>query len=131
MVLVHGTSSHCHLSINQASFQFLSHLTKILPGQATVMKKWLRGDNSINIQGRIVVHGHCPSIYIPSFIEMPTVVLKLIAGQGTGWADGQSSNYLGSIKMNTWLHCIFHELFLGEQKTTSTKVCTNLLIIIL
>jgi len=23
-------------------------------------KKWLRGDNSINIQGRIMVHGFCP-----------------------------------------------------------------------
>ena len=25
---------------------------------------------------------------------MPTVVLKLFAGQGTGWTDGQSSDYM-------------------------------------
>jgi len=47
-------------------------LSKIWPGQATIMKnKWLRGDNSINIQVMIMVLGHCPSlpsIYKPSFI---------------------------------------------------------------
>jgi len=26
-------------------------------------EKWLRGDNSINIQGRVMVHGHCTSSY--------------------------------------------------------------------
>jgi len=29
------------------------------PGQASIMKKWLWGDNSINIQGRIMVLVHC------------------------------------------------------------------------
>jgi len=27
---------------------------KKMPGQATIMKKWLRGDNLINIQGMIM-----------------------------------------------------------------------------
>jgi len=37
-------------------------LSKICPGQASVMKnKRLKGDNSVNIQGRIVDVGFCPS----------------------------------------------------------------------
>ena len=36
-------------------------LSKIWPGQATIMKKWLRGDNLVNIQGRMMVLVHCPS----------------------------------------------------------------------
>ena len=57
MILVHCPSSHCHLSTNQVSFQSLKYvLSKIWPGQASIMKnKWLRGDNSIHIQGRIMV----------------------------------------------------------------------------
>ena len=34
-------------------------LSKIWPGQATFMKIWLREDNSVNIQGRIMVLEHC------------------------------------------------------------------------
>ena len=41
------------------SIPFILH--KIWPGQASIMKnKRLRGNNSINIQGRIMVHGFCP-----------------------------------------------------------------------
>ena len=104
MVLVHSTSSHCHLSINQVSFQSLWYfprycsdryplwkiqsysgycvlhfhslpsiykpsfisipfvLSMIWPGHTSFMTKTrLRGDNSINIQGRIMVLGFCPS----------------------------------------------------------------------
>ena len=55
-------------------------------------EKWLRGDNSINIQGMIVVLVPFPSLpfsYKPNFIEMPIVVLKLFAGQGTRRTDIQ------------------------------------------
>ena len=39
-------------------------LLKILLRQASIMKnKWLWGDNSVNIPGRIMVHVHCPSSY--------------------------------------------------------------------
>ena len=40
-------------------------LLKIWLGQASIMKKtkWLRGDNSVNILGRILVIVHCPSSY--------------------------------------------------------------------
>ena len=57
---MHSTSSHCHLSINQVSIPFV--LSKISPGQASIMTNTkLRGDNSISIQGRIMVLGFCPS----------------------------------------------------------------------
>ena len=36
-------------------------LSKIWPGQTSIMKKWLWGDNSVNIQGRIIDFGFCPS----------------------------------------------------------------------
>ena len=40
-------------------------LFKIWPGQATLMKKWLRGDNSINIQvGSMVLESALPCIVI-------------------------------------------------------------------
>ena len=57
-------------------------------------EKWLGEDNSINIQGRIMVLGFCPSphdhlsinqvSFQSLFMLMPTVVLKFVAGQGTG-----------------------------------------------
>ena len=56
MVLVHCPSSHCHLSINQVSFQDMAR-THIHYEQ----NKWLWGDNTVNIQGRIMVLVHCPS----------------------------------------------------------------------
>ena len=55
-------------------------------------EKWLWGDNSTDIQGRIIVLWLCPSSHChlsPSFISMPTVVLKLFAGQGTRRTDRQ------------------------------------------
>jgi len=39
MVLVHNTSSHCHLSINHVSFQFLSHLTRYGPDRQPLWKR--------------------------------------------------------------------------------------------
>jgi len=39
-------------------------ILKIWLGQASIMKnKWLRGDNSVNIPGRIMINVHCPSSY--------------------------------------------------------------------
>ena len=35
--------------------------------------KWLRGNNSINIQGRIMVFGHCPSPSLPSIWNQVSV----------------------------------------------------------
>ena len=84
IVIFYCTSFHCHLSIYQhplfkqnikrggksckrwdfiflipfiyiPSFISIPVLSKIWPRQASIMeKKWLRGDNSINIQGRIM-----------------------------------------------------------------------------
>jgi len=53
--------------------------------------KKLSGDNSVNIQGRIMVLVHCPSsyflllpsIYKPSFISIPVVLSKIWPGQAT------------------------------------------------
>ena len=36
-------------------------LFRIWPRKATILRIWLRSDNSINIQGRIMVLGFCPS----------------------------------------------------------------------
>jgi len=61
MVLVHCPSSHYHLSKNQfnpvCTFQDMA-----LTG-SNYEKIYLRGDNSVNIQGRIMVLIHCPSSY--------------------------------------------------------------------
>jgi len=42
-------------------------LSKIWPGKASIIEKeivkWLWGDNSINIQGRIMAIVHCPSFH--------------------------------------------------------------------
>ena len=53
-------------------------LSKIWPGHASIMKNWLWGDNSVNIQDRIMVFGTLPfpsllSIYKPSFISIQFV----------------------------------------------------------
>ena len=60
MVLVHCPSPHCHLSINQVSIQSLLYFPRYRR-TGNHYEKWLRGDNSINKQGRIMVHVHCPS----------------------------------------------------------------------
>jgi len=51
------------------------------------MKKWLWGDNSVNIQDKIMVFGALPfpsllSIYKPSFISISLVLSKDIARTG-------------------------------------------------
>jgi len=62
MVLVHCISSHCHLSINQVSFQSICTFQDMAQtGIHYENNKWLWGDNYVNIQGRIMVLGHCPS----------------------------------------------------------------------
>ena len=38
-------------------------LFRIWPRKATIMRNWLRRDNSINIQGWIMVLVHCPSTH--------------------------------------------------------------------
>jgi len=59
MVLVHFTSSH--LSINQVSFQSMLYEDMTQTCIQYVKNKWLREDNSENIQSRIMVRMHCPS----------------------------------------------------------------------
>ena len=62
MVLEHCPSSHCHLSINQVSFNPCCTLQDLArTSNHYERKNWLWGDNSINIQGRIMVLEHCPS----------------------------------------------------------------------
>jgi len=52
-------------SIYKPSFISITFLlNKIWAGQATTMKTWLRGDNYVNIQGRIMVLVHCLSFLL-------------------------------------------------------------------
>ena len=62
MVLVHRPSPDCHLSINQVPFQSLLYFPRYGPDTHPYYekKKWLWGDNTVNIQGRIMVLGFCP-----------------------------------------------------------------------
>jgi len=57
-------------------------LFKICPGQVSIMKKWLRGDNSVNIQDRIIVFVHCP---------FPNIYLSI---NQIGDGDGDGDFYL-------------------------------------
>jgi len=58
MVIVHSSFSHCHLSTNQVLFQSLKYFQRYGPDRHPLWrKKWLREDNSINIQGIIMVLG--------------------------------------------------------------------------
>jgi len=60
--LMHCTSSHCHLSIIQCSFQSLLYFPRYGPDRHPLWKnKWLRGDNSVNRQVRIMVLVYCTS----------------------------------------------------------------------
>ena len=61
MVLIHCPSSNCHLSINQVSFQSRLYFPRYGPDRQQLWKKKLRVNNSVNIQGRIMVLIHCPS----------------------------------------------------------------------
>ena len=64
MVIVYCTSPHCHLSVNQVSFQSLLYFPRYGSDRHSLWKnKWLSGDNSVNTQGRIMVLVHCPSSY--------------------------------------------------------------------
>jgi len=60
MVIVHCPSTHCHLSISQVSFQSLCTFQD-MARTGNNYGKWLRGDNTVNIQGRIMVLVFCPS----------------------------------------------------------------------
>ena len=106
MVLVHCLSSHCHLSINQVPFNpFCTFQDMARTGNN--YEKWLRGDKSINIQGRIMVllpFPSLPSIYKPRFIQMPTVVLKVI--RQTRYRTDERTDKAGSINDFFYiLHC--------------------------
>ena len=62
MVLVHCLSPDCHLSINKVPFQSPKYFPRYGPDKHPLWKnKWLWGDNTVNIQGRIMVLVHCPS----------------------------------------------------------------------
>ena len=85
------------------------------------MKKWLWGDNSINIQGRIMVLGFCPFPHCHlsiNQVQIPRVVLKLCAQQGTeGWTDDYMLPPLES-KIKYWVHLRwFHTC--GRNSSTS------------
>ena len=56
MVLVHCPSPDCHVSINQVPFQSLLNFQDMARTHIHYEKnKWLRGDNTVNIQGMIMV----------------------------------------------------------------------------
>jgi len=62
-------------------------------------EKWLRGDNSINIQGMItsswVLPFHClPSIYKPSYMLIHFVLSKIRPGQASSMKMGDNSIYI-------------------------------------
>jgi len=88
---------HIYVSLYVPSFISIpSVLLKIWPGQASIMKnKWLRGDNSVKIQSRIMVLVHCPSSHCHLSINqvsksIPFVLSKIWLGQA-------------SIMKNKWL----------------------------
>jgi len=62
MVLVHCPSPDCHLSINQVPIQSLLYFQDMARTHIHYeQKKWLRGDNTVNIQGMSMVLMDCPS----------------------------------------------------------------------
>jgi len=96
MVLKQCASSHCHLSINQVSFQSrltvkdiaqtgIHYKTKWLSGDNSVnMKiKWLRGKNSVNILGRImvIVHSHSSHCHL-SINQVPLQSISYFSRYG-------------------------------------------------
>ena len=61
-------------------------LSKIWPIQESIMKKWLRGNNYVNILGMIMVHVHflsLTSFYKPNFISIWFVLSKIRLGQAS------------------------------------------------
>jgi len=126
MVLVHGTSSHFHLyTLYTPSFISIPFLLyKIWAGQATIMKTWLRGNNSVNIQGRIMVlvpFLSLLSIYKPSFIPIPFVLsIKDMARTGNNyekWLWGDNSiNILGRSMVHGHCpspYCLYTKFYLN------------------
>jgi len=54
-------------------------LSKIWPRQESIMeKKWLRGDNNVNIQGKIMVLGHCPSSHCHLSLGQASIMNKSV-----------------------------------------------------
>ena len=76
MVLIHSTSSHCHLSINQVSFQSLCTFQD-MTRTGNTYKKWLWGDNTINIQGRTMVLVHSTASHCKHFSWTSMWLLKM------------------------------------------------------
>ena len=61
MVLVHSTSSHCNLSITKFHFNpFCTFQDMTQTGNN--YEKWLRGDNTVNMQGRLWFLGSALSL---------------------------------------------------------------------
>ena len=79
MVLIHSTSSHCHLSINQVSFQSLCTFQD-MTRTGNHYEKWLWGDNTINIQSRtmVLVHSTC-ALFVISQDQRAQYVYTLIS----------------------------------------------------
>ena len=69
MVLVHSTFFHCHLSINQVSFQSLLYFPRYGPDTHPLWKNCLRGDKTVNIQGMIMVRVHSTSSHCHLYIN--------------------------------------------------------------
>ena len=70
----------------QVSFQSLWYFPRCGPDTHSLWQiKGYKGDNSINIQGRIMVlpFHSLSSIYKPSFISIPFILFKIWPGQAT------------------------------------------------
>ena len=86
-------------------------------------EKWLWGDNSINIQGRIMVLVHCPFPYCHLSInqfsfKFQTVVLKLPDRWTDGQTDRQSSDYM----LYFCRFCVVICFFIPATKTNDLRL---------
>ena len=105
MIIVHCTSSNCHLSINQVSFQSSLYFPRYGRCRHPYKTKWLSRDKSVNIQSRIMVSLN--AIYKPSFISIPFLLSTIWAGQSTTmktWLSGDNSVQIQGMVI---VHCIF------------------------
>ena len=69
MLCVPCPSAHCHLSINQVSFQSLLYFPRYGLDRHQLWKtKWLWGDNPVDIQCWGMGFVNCPSPYYMTFI---------------------------------------------------------------
>ena len=106
MVLVHCPSSQCHLSIKQVSFQSLCTFQDMARTGIHYENKWLKGDNSVNIPGKIVYMGPALpliAIYLyTKFYLNANSSFKLFAGQGTGRMDGQTDRQSSGYMLPLW-----------------------------